>query len=98
MNDATHEQANDPRIENPRSYNSASMSVLGAPGTNAHFHLNPTQRAWRRFLQNRPALLSGWLCLLIVGLVILWPLISPYAENALSVAQVQPLSWLDWSG
>ena len=68
------------------------------PTTLAIPTLNPNQRAWRRFCRNRPALVSLWFCLGIVALVMLWPLISPYAENALSEAQYQPPTFQHWFG
>ena len=68
------------------------------PPPNSNTNASPSQRAWRRFCRNRPALVSFWFCLGIVALVMLWPLISPYAENALSEAQYQPPSLQHWFG
>jgi oligopeptide transport system permease protein len=58
----------------------------------------PNQRAWQRFQRNRPAIISlGFLALLLV-LISLWPLLSPYHPDALSEAQFQPPTSRHWCG
>src|SRR5438067_48843 len=36
---------------------------------------SPSQKAWRRFRQNRPALLSAWLLAALIIIVLGWPLV-----------------------
>src|SRR4051812_16078613 len=61
-------------------------------------HLSPNQRAWRRFVQNRPALISAIVLASIVSIVLIWPLISPYSPIALSEAHSRPPSAQHWFG
>lgn len=61
-------------------------------------HLDPNQRAWRRFLKNRPAKFSAFFLTLVVLLVLLWPLISPHDPDALSDRQFQPPNAQHWFG
>ena len=39
-------------------------------------HLTPNQRAWRRFLHNRPAVFSSFFLITMVLLILIWPLLS----------------------
>lgn len=58
---------------------------------------SPNRRAWRRFRRNRAAGVSAVFLLVLVGLALLWPLVSPYAPDAISDAQFQdpgPRHWL----
>src|SRR5436853_2993390 len=50
----------------------------------------PSARAWRRLCRHRPALISGIFLILLLFLILLWPLVSPYHPDALSDAQFQP--------
>ncbi len=59
---------------------------------------SPNQRAWRRFLKNRPARFSAGFLALVVLLVLLWPFVSPHDPNALSDNQFQPPSAQHWFG
>jgi ABC-type dipeptide/oligopeptide/nickel transport system permease subunit len=61
-------------------------------------HLSPNQRAWRRFKRNRPAMVSGVFLALLVLSVLLWPLLTPYAYEAVSDAQFQAPSAQHWFG
>src|SRR6267154_288683 len=42
-------------------------------GSNRPPILSPTQRAWRRFGQNRPAVFSAWVLVILILVVIGWP-------------------------
>ncbi|HEX7862906.1 MAG TPA: ABC transporter permease [Verrucomicrobiae bacterium] len=61
-------------------------------------HLSPNQRAVRRFVQNRPALISAIVLLAITTLVVVWPLISPHTATALSEAHSEGPSVKHWFG
>lgn len=59
---------------------------------------SPSARAWQRFKRNTPAGVSGAFLALLVLLVLLWPLVTPYAWDAITDAQFQPPSWKHWFG
>jgi oligopeptide transport system permease protein len=61
-------------------------------------HLSPNQRAWRRFLKNRPAIISLVVFVVLVGLVLIWPWIAPYSWNTTSEAQFAPPTSQHWFG
>jgi oligopeptide transport system permease protein len=61
-------------------------------------HLSPNQRAWRRFLKNRPAIVSLVVFVALVVLVLIWPWIAPYSWNTTSEAQFAPPSSAHWFG
>lgn len=61
-------------------------------------HLSPNQRAMRRFVANRPALISAIVLTGITVLVLIWPFISPYSATALSDAHSEPPSAKHWFG
>jgi oligopeptide transport system permease protein len=61
-------------------------------------HLSPNQRAWRRFLQNKPALISAVILASITLLVVIWPLITPYSALALSEKHSLGPSAQHWFG
>lgn len=61
-------------------------------------HLSPNQKAIRRFVRNRPALISAIVLIAITLLVLIWPLTSPYSPIALSDAQSQPPATKHWFG
>jgi oligopeptide transport system permease protein len=61
-------------------------------------HLSPNQRAWRRFLKNRPAIISLIVFVALVVLVLIWPWIAPYSWNTTSEAQFAPPSSAHWFG
>jgi oligopeptide transport system permease protein len=48
-------------------------SPLPAPKVQAH--LSPNQKAWRRFRNNRPAMISAWFLIGLLVVVIGWPVI-----------------------
>jgi len=60
--------------------------------------LSPNQRAWRRFRQNRLALICGVYLLVVVVIVLFGPPLSPYRPLATSDAQFQPPAWDHWCG
>ena len=60
--------------------------------------LTPNQRAWRRFKQNRAAVVSAWFLLGFVALTVLWPWLSPYAPDAISDAQFAAPNARHWFG
>ncbi|MEI9864502.1 MAG: hypothetical protein WDN00_08105, partial [Limisphaerales bacterium] len=47
-------------------------------------HLSPNQRAWRRFKQNRPAVLSAWFLVLLLLTMAAWPLALKFSNAAFS--------------
>ncbi|MGN6386045.1 MAG: ABC transporter permease [Verrucomicrobiota bacterium] len=59
---------------------------------------SPNQKAVRRFLRNRPAVISSIFLLAMVLLVLLWPFFSPYSPVQLSDAESQPPSVAHWFG
>ena len=69
-----------------------------APRNVSQIHLSPNQRAWRRFKQNRPAILSLGFLVLLVTLMFLWPMITSHPANAVSDDQFQPPSAKNWCG
>lgn len=69
--------------------------------------LTPNQRAWRRFRQNRPALISTWFLAGLVLAVLLWPLCLQlggetfaitHDPNRITEQQFQPPSTTYWCG
>ncbi|HSH96174.1 MAG TPA: ABC transporter permease [Roseimicrobium sp.] len=61
-------------------------------------HLSPNQRALRRFLHNKPAVISLiFLCVLMV-LVAVWPLVATHRWDQISEAQSAPPSAQHWFG
>jgi oligopeptide transport system permease protein len=60
--------------------------------------LTPNQRAVRRFLRNRPAVASTIFLILMLILVGLWPLFSPFSPVELSDAYSQAPSAKHWFG
>lgn len=60
--------------------------------------LSPNQKAIRRFLRNRPAMISAAVLAAITASVLIWPFVSPYSPIALSSAQSQPPSAAHWFG
>jgi oligopeptide transport system permease protein len=62
--------------------------------TDSRFH-----STWRhRFRRNRLAVFCGGFLLVLLMVVFVWPLVSPYRPDALSDAQLQPPSWEHWFG
>ena len=49
--------------------------------------LSPTQRAWRRFLRNRPAVISGAFLLAVLLIVLVWPALTRHQPDAVSDKQ-----------
>ena len=60
--------------------------------------LSPSQRAWRRFRRNRPAVVSSVFLALLVILVLAWPWITSYSWNAISDQQFHPPDSKHWFG
>lgn len=61
-------------------------------------HLSPNQRAWRRFKRNSPAVVSSCFLILVILVVLLWPLFTPYSPTQLSDAHSEPPSAAHWFG
>ena len=61
-------------------------------------HLSPGQRAWRRFLRHRPAVVALWFLGLLVTLVVIAPWICPYPPDAVSNEQFQKPNAQHWFG
>lgn len=76
-------------------------------------HLSPNQKAWRRFRQNRPAVISTWYLIGLLMLVVLWPValgiaghLGPkgkafaekYDPRTLNDVSFQPPSSAHWFG
>ena len=70
-------------------------------------HLSPNQRAWRRFKQNRPAVLSAWFLVLLLLAVAAWPILLKFSSadfaqthqpDQLSDAQFAPPGIQHWMG
>ncbi len=61
-------------------------------------HLSPNQKALRRFLRNRPALISSAILIAITTLVLVWPFITPYSAVALSEAHSEGPNASHWFG
>ena len=75
------------------------LAAVSQPSTiNSQPHLSPNQKAWRRFKGNRLAVVCGIVLAILVLIMLLWPMISPYKPNVLSDAQFQPPSAQHWLG
>ena len=61
-------------------------------------HLSPNQKALRRFLRNRPAVVSSITLLVLATLILVWPLITPYSAIALSEAHSEGPNAAHWFG
>jgi oligopeptide transport system permease protein len=61
-------------------------------------HLSPNRRAWLRFIRNRPAFISGLFLVSMIGLVLVWPLLSPYNPVAVSDLQSSVPTAKHWFG
>ena len=59
---------------------------------------SPNRRAWGRFRQNKPAVVSAWFLLVVGALVLIWPLVTPPDPDALSDEQFHPPSLRHWFG
>lgn len=68
---------------------------------------SPGARAWRRFRQNRPAVISGWFLGLLMVVVLAWPLglklgsaqfASSHSPDRITENQFQPPSANNWCG
>jgi len=84
------------RVESEAAHGTSSSSQLST--LNPQLHLSPSQRAWRRFRRNRPAVIGSYLIALLVALVVFWPWLTPYDYDAVSDAQFQPPSRAHWFG
>jgi len=77
----------------------SSTESLSSPSlSGSRLHVSPNQRAWQRFKRNRPAMVSLWFLLVLLALIFLWPVLSPYRPDALSDAQFQGPSLQHWCG
>jgi ABC-type dipeptide/oligopeptide/nickel transport system permease subunit len=105
---------------NERKVDGSKLMVdeKGAPPSNDPSTLNPqpstpSQRAWRRFRKNRPALFSAWFLAALLVVVIAWPLTlklaaatgvkgaawsKTHAPDQLSDAQFQSPCFANWFG
>jgi oligopeptide transport system permease protein len=61
-------------------------------------HLSPNRRAWRRFVRNRPAFISGVFLLAAISAILFWPFLSPYDPVAISDLQSIAPSGKHWFG
>jgi ABC-type dipeptide/oligopeptide/nickel transport system permease subunit len=61
-------------------------------------HLSPSQRAWRRFVRNKPAFASLFFLAILFAVVLIAPWISPYKANDTSDAQFQRPTAQHWFG
>src|SRR6266850_4349646 len=81
------------------------------PGSRPQPALSPSQRAWRRFGQNRPAVFSAWLLAVLILIVLGWPAClkiasltgagafsQNYQPDKLSDDQFQPPTAKHWFG
>ena len=59
---------------------------------------SPGQRAWRRFFQNRLAVICSVFLIFLLALVLIWPWIAPYSPERLSEASFQAPSPVHWCG
>jgi ABC-type dipeptide/oligopeptide/nickel transport system permease subunit len=75
--------------------------------SNQRLHASPGRRAWRRFRQNRPAILSSWYLAALLLVIVAWPLLLKAAggsfahahnPNELSAAQFLPPGTQHWFG
>jgi oligopeptide transport system permease protein len=102
MNDETSRTA---KVESREPEKTGSnQSVL--PSTNSQ-HFSPGQRAWRRFRNNRAAMLSAWFLIFLFAAIILWPLLlkvvggnfaHTHAPDQLSDAQFSTPGAQHWFG
>lgn len=73
-----------------------TRQLAGVPPTEQR--PSPTRQAWRRFRQNRAAVVSA---VLLAGLglaVLVGPALSAYAPDAFVGGQFEPPSWQHWAG
>jgi oligopeptide transport system permease protein len=70
------------------------MSDVTAPQE----HLSPNQRAWRRFLRHKPAIISGVFLTVLLVLVVGWPWIAPFGYETISDKQFDAPSGEHWFG
>lgn len=70
-------------------------------------HNSPSARAWRRFRQNRPAVLSAWFLAALIIVVLAWPLLlklggetfaTAHSPERITEDQFQPPSAQHWCG
>lgn len=59
---------------------------------------SPAGQAWQRFGRNGMAVFGAGVLLVLAGLLIFWPLITPHSPIALSDDSSQPPSWTHWFG
>ncbi|MEY2410036.1 MAG: oligopeptide transport system permease protein [Verrucomicrobiota bacterium] len=60
--------------------------------------LSPGARAMRRFRRNKPAMLSLAFFAILVLLILVWPMVAPYAPDVTSDAQLQAPGRQHWFG
>jgi peptide/nickel transport system permease protein/oligopeptide transport system permease protein len=72
---------------------------MGEPGERGEARgEGPAQRAWRRFLRNRPGVISGGLLLVVLLVVLLWPALGALPPDAVSDDQFVAPSAKHWFG
>jgi len=69
-----------------------------APSQSVTKTLSPNRKAWRRFMRNRPAMLSLIFLGLVISLVLCWPWLTSHHWSAISDAQFQPPNPQHWFG
>jgi len=73
----------------------AILAETAAPKQVRQEHLSPNQQAWRRFKRNRMAVASSIFVLCLVGLVLVWPLLSNPALAAPKPVTYSPTALTD---
>ena len=69
-----------------------------SPGTDAQPAPAVRSRAGRRFVRNRPAVVSSVFLVILLALVFAWPWLAPFGPDTTSEAQFQPPSNRHWFG
>lgn len=68
------------------------------PGRKAAAGNSPGAQAWARFRANRVAVLSAGVLLAVIGLALVWPVVSPHPPNAMTDVQFAPPGGGHWFG
>jgi oligopeptide transport system permease protein len=66
---------NDEKVDSPKLMVESQKIPDAQPSTINAQHLSPSQRAWRRFRKNLPAMVSAWFLFSLLAAIILWPLL-----------------------
>ncbi len=102
------------KMANPLIIESGSLPASPQPSApQPQVHLSPNQKAWRRFKNNRPAVISSWFLIGLVIVVIGWPILlevasltgpkghafaNHYDPNSLSDQSFAPPTATHWFG